>query len=211
MSTETRQRLSRPARRAQLLDAAQEVFVASGYHAAGMDEIAERAGVSKPVLYRHFPGKLDLYVALVEHHAQELVRQVRAALASTTDNRQRVEASVRAYFDFADGEATGTPGAYRLVFESDLRNDPRVAERVQRAQDECVAAVAEVIAADTGLGPDEAALLSSGLAGLAELGSRWWLDAGRTLDKDVATELLARLAWRGVSGAPVVARDGSPG
>ena len=59
-------RLPRSARRKQLLEAAQEVFVAQGYHAAAMDDIAERAGVSKPVLYQHFPGKLDLYLALLD-------------------------------------------------------------------------------------------------------------------------------------------------
>src|SRR5215469_18651476 len=53
-------RLPRQARRRQLLQAAMEVFVARGYHAAAMDEIAERAGVSKPVLYQHFPGKQEL-------------------------------------------------------------------------------------------------------------------------------------------------------
>src|SRR5690606_958352 len=55
-------RLPRTERRAQLLAAAQEVFAANGYHVAAMDDIAERAGVSKPVLYQHFPGKLDLYI-----------------------------------------------------------------------------------------------------------------------------------------------------
>ena len=59
-------RLPRSARRKQLLEAAQEVFVAQGYHAAAMDDIAERAGVSKPVLYQHFPGKLELYLALLD-------------------------------------------------------------------------------------------------------------------------------------------------
>ena len=59
-------RLPRPARRLQLLGAARDVFVANGYHAAAMDEIAERAGVSKPVLYQHFPGKLELYLALLD-------------------------------------------------------------------------------------------------------------------------------------------------
>src|SRR5439155_136396 len=61
-------RLPRSARRKQLLGAAQEVFVANGYHAAAMDDIAERAGVSKPVLYQHFPGKLELYLALLDQH-----------------------------------------------------------------------------------------------------------------------------------------------
>src|SRR5436190_3116831 len=106
-------RLPRSARRKQLLAAAQEVFVAQGYHAAAMDDIAERAGVSKPVLYQHFPGKLDLYLALLDQHATDLVKKVRMALASTTDNRQRVEASVAAYFDFVDGEGTDGEGAFR--------------------------------------------------------------------------------------------------
>src|SRR5690349_24259927 len=79
-------RLPRTARRAQLLAAAQDVFVANGYHAAAMDEIAERAGVSKPVLYQHFPGKLELYMALLESHVDELVGRVRTAIASSSDN-----------------------------------------------------------------------------------------------------------------------------
>ena len=70
-------RLPRPARRRQLLGAAQEIFVAQGYHAAAMDDIADRAGVSKPVLYQHFPGKLELYLALLDESADELVAIVR--------------------------------------------------------------------------------------------------------------------------------------
>src|SRR5215475_2421457 len=93
-------RLPRTARRAQLLAAAQDVFVANGYHAAAMDEIAERAGVSKPVLYQHFPGKLELYLALLETHVDELVERVRTAMESTTDNKLRVNAAVAAFFDF---------------------------------------------------------------------------------------------------------------
>src|SRR3954452_24607518 len=96
------QRLPRPARRKQLLGAAQEICVAQGYHAAAMDDIAERAGVSKPVLYQHFPGKLELYLALLEQHATALVQRVREALESTTNNKQRVAASVEAYFHFVD-------------------------------------------------------------------------------------------------------------
>jgi AcrR family transcriptional regulator len=80
-------RLPRRARREQLLGAAQEVFVAQGYHSAAMDDIAERAGVSKPVLYQHFPGKLELYLALLDQHCESLLQSVRGALASTTDNK----------------------------------------------------------------------------------------------------------------------------
>jgi AcrR family transcriptional regulator len=195
-------RLPRPARRKQLLGAAQEVFVAQGYHAAAMDDIAERAGVSKPVLYQHFPGKLELYLALLDQHADDLVARVREALQSTTDNRQRVEACVAAYFDFVDGGGSDREGAFRLVFESDLKSDPAVRARVERMTQECVEAVAATIAHDTGFREEEALLLSVGLAGLAELGARWWLDADGRLSKDRAVELLVGLSWRGISGAP---------
>jgi AcrR family transcriptional regulator len=193
------QRLPRQARRKQLLGAAQEVFVAQGYHAAAMDDIAERAGVSKPVLYQHFPGKLELYLALLEEHAAELTRRVEAALASTTDNQKRVAASVGAYFDFVDGDGEG----FRLVFESDLRNDPAVRERVERMTADCVEAITEVIAHDTGFPVEEARLLSVGLTGMAEIGARWWLSSEDRLEKRRAVELLVTLAWRGISGAPL--------
>src|SRR6202022_2164976 len=78
-------RLPRHERRRQLLDAALEVFVSQGYNAAAMDEIAERAGVSKPVLYQHFPGKLELYLALLDESVDTLVETVRDALRSNPD------------------------------------------------------------------------------------------------------------------------------
>ena len=195
-------RLPRPARRKQLLSAAQAVFVAQGYHAAAMDDIAERAGVSKPVLYQHFPSKLELYLALLDQHAEALVHRVRVALESTTDNRLRVEASVQAYFDFVDGEGTPGEGAFRLVFESDLRNDPSVRDRVERMTSRCVEAIAQTIAHDTGYREEEAVLLSVALSGLAEISARWWLDAQGTVSKDRAVELLVGLVWRGISGSP---------
>src|SRR6266536_1419929 len=123
-------RMPRSARRKQLLAAAREVFVAQGYHSAAMDDIAERAGVSKPVLYQHFPGKLDLYLALLETHASELVRAVRHAMSSTADNMPRVHNAVSAYFDYVDSEGE----AFRLVFESDLRNEPSVRALVARME-----------------------------------------------------------------------------
>jgi AcrR family transcriptional regulator len=198
-------RLPRQARRRQLLTAAQAVFVAQGYHAAAMDDIAERAGVSKPVLYQHFPSKLELYLALLDQHAEVLVARVHEALASTTDNHARVAASVQAYFDFVDGEGTPGEGAFRLLFESDLRNDPAVRERVERMTMQCVEAIARTIAHDTGYREEEALLLSVALSGAAEVSARWWLDGGGSVPKDRAVELLVGLLWRGLAGSPLTA------
>ena len=139
-------RLPRTERRVQLLAAAQRVFAENGYHSAAMDEIAEEAGVSKPVLYQHFPGKLDLYIALLESHVDELVRRVQEALASTTDNRQRVPATVGAFFDFVSSDA----GAFRMVFESDLRGEPLVQDAVDRATSASVDAITETITGSAG-------------------------------------------------------------
>ena len=188
-------RLPRNARRAQLLEAALEIFVQQGYHAALMDDIAEHAGVSKPVLYQHFPSKLDLYLALLDAHVEDLVARVRSALESTTDNRERVRGAITTYFDFVDSDGA----AYRLVFESDLRNEPAVRERVEKALDSVVVAIADTIATDTGVGAAEARLLSVGLAGLAEVSARWWLASGDSVSKERAVELLVSLAWRGLS------------
>jgi AcrR family transcriptional regulator len=193
-------RLPRGARRVQLLQAAQDVFVAQGFHAAAMDDIADRAGVSKPVLYQHFPGKRELYLALLEEHVGQLARRVDDALAGTDDNAERVRGAVTAYFDFIDAEGE----AFRLVFESDLRNDPDVRAAVDRGTELCVEAIAQVIAADTGADEERALLLAAGLTGLSETSARWWLPRKGTVSREEAVSLMSSLAWRGISGFPLV-------
>ncbi|MEU7896540.1 MULTISPECIES: TetR/AcrR family transcriptional regulator [Nonomuraea] len=191
-------RLPRLARRRQLLNAAQEVFVENGYHAAAMDEIADRAGVSKPVLYQHFPGKLELYLALLDLHVDDMVSRVRDALASTHENKLRVQATFRAFFDFVSSQGE----AFRLVFESDLRNVAPVRQRVERSLRECAEMVSQVIQEDTGCSSEEAHLLGVGLVGMAEVSARYWITQHGSIPKDAAEQLMARLAWRGISGFP---------
>lgn len=193
-------RLPRSARRQQLLGAAREVFVAQGYHAAAMDDIAERAGVSKPVLYQHFQSKRDLYVALVQQHSDELLSSVHAALKSTSNNKQRVAATIAAYFAFIDSKSE----AFRLVFESDLRSDPEVRDLVDTVSAGCAAAITSVIREDTRLPDAEAELLGVALAGMAHITARYWLDTGRSVPRDVADALVTQLAWGGVRGFPKV-------
>jgi AcrR family transcriptional regulator len=192
-------RLPRLARRRQLLDAAMEVFVARGYHAAAMDEIAERAGVSKPVLYQHFPGKQELYLALLDESVERLIEAVVSALRSTTDNRQRVNATFAAYFGYV-AEHSGT---FKLVFESDFTNEPAVRARIDAADKLCADMISQVIKEDAGLADDEAHLLSIGLLGMAQVSARYWLSTLGTIPREAAEQLVARLAWRGISGWPL--------
>ncbi len=191
-------RMPRIARRRQLLAAAQEVFVAQGYHSAAMDDIADRAGVSKPVLYQHFPGKRELYLALLDESADALVEAVRRALASTTDNKQRVLATMQAYFSFVEDQR----GAFKLVFESDLTGEVAVRERVDEVGHTCAEAISEIIAEDTGLPAAESKLLAAGLAGIAQVTARTWAAGGDSIPREAAINLVASLVWRGISGFP---------
>lgn len=191
-------RLPRDERRVQLLAAAQEVFVANGFHGAAMDEIAETARVSKPVLYQHFPSKRELYLALLDSHLADLTDQLLTALGSTTDNKLRVQATMKAYFEFIAQDSQ----AHRLVFESDLVNDPDVAARLEKFNAAYADAIASVIAVDTKLPHVEATLLGRALAGMAQVSARYWLETNGNLDLEVASDLIYRLAWRGISRFP---------
>ncbi|WP_392542862.1 TetR/AcrR family transcriptional regulator [Oryzobacter telluris] len=194
------QRMPRSERRAQLLEAAQAVFVQSGYHAAAMDDIADRAGVSKPVLYQHFPGKLDLYLALLDKHCETLEGLVREALAVGGDNEVRVERTVAAYFDFVTREGA----AFRMVFESDLTSVPQVRARLDAVEMNCAEAIAEVIAEDTGADDERALLLGSALAGMAQVSARHWLAQGGDIGEAEAATIITMLAWRGLGSFPKV-------
>jgi AcrR family transcriptional regulator len=195
---DSRARLPRTERRAQLLAAARDVFVAHGYHAAGMEDIAARAGVSKPVLYQHFPGKLDLYLALLDASGDELVAAVDDALESTPHNKQRVAATVEAYFAFVDDPA----GAFRLVFESDLTNEVAVSQRIEAINAQCAALVSRVIHEDAGLDSDQSMLLAVGLIGVAQVTARYWAASGSPVPRDEGSRLIAALSWRGIGGFP---------
>ena len=191
-------RLPRRERRESLLTAAREVFVESGYHAAAMDEIARRAGVTKPVLYQHFGSKQELYLAVFDAGVEDVIAAVGKGLQSSPDNRSRVAATMDAYLGFMAQE----DAVYRLVFESDLANLPAVRDRIERVNAQCAQMVSQVIAEDTGLSPDESCLLAYGLIGLAQTAARQWLRSSVAIDRADAGHLLASLAWRGISGFP---------
>ena len=183
-----------------MLIAASEIFVDRGYHAAGMDEIAERAGVSKPVLYQHFSSKLELYLAVLQRHVDNLVSGVRQALRTTTDNRQRLRSAVQAFFDFIEHDGQG----YRLIFENDYVTEPQVAAQVR---------VATEVVHRRGFRPDQRRLrtgpaprpddrgrLWSGSASTAR-GTGWTAD--RPITKEDAVDGTVQFAWGGLSHVPL--------
>jgi AcrR family transcriptional regulator len=197
-------RLPRDQRRIQLLDAASQVFASKGYHAAAMDDIADAAGVSKPVLYQHFPSKLDLYLALLDQSCDRLVEVLEEALASTDDNADRVIATVAAFYEFISSES----GDFRFVFESDLTADGAVQQRLSRVNAEISDAIAGVIADDTSLPPPQAKLLAVSLVGIAQVSARYWISSGTSaITLEEAKHLVSNLAWRGISGFPLTEHE----
>ncbi|GAA3621393.1 TetR/AcrR family transcriptional regulator [Microlunatus ginsengisoli] len=194
-------RMPRDQRRAQLLDAANQVFTSKGYHAAAMDDIAELAGVSKPVLYQHFPSKLDLYLALLETSCDRLIEVVEDALDSTEDNAARVVATMGAFYDFVNSAS----GEFRFVFESDLTGDGQVQKRLWEVNNQIADAIAEVIVEDTDLSPDRAKLLAISLVGVAQVSARYWVSGGtkKSIALEEAKQLVSTLAWRGIGGFPL--------
>ncbi|YAL84655.1 TetR/AcrR family transcriptional regulator [Dermacoccaceae bacterium W4C1] len=180
------------------MEAAQSVFVESGYHASAMDEIADRARVSKPVLYQHFPGKLDLYLALLDTHTAQLPQLVQNAMDSTPDNKERVAAAVEAFFDFVERK----DAAFRMVFESDLINEPEVARRVLRMSDRCADSIASVVQEDTGLDDRECKLIGVALVGMSQVVARYWIATDEPIPRSEATRIVKTLGWRGLGGFP---------
>ncbi|MFF2083634.1 TetR/AcrR family transcriptional regulator [Nocardia sp. NPDC058176] len=181
-------------RRRTAMAAAREVFVAHGYHGARMDEISALAGMSKPTLYSYFPGKLDLYLAVLQHYLDWMVAGVRDALAADVGHRERVHRAVAVYFDFVDEDA----GGHVLVFESPVPSEPCVEWRVRNAMNECAVLVGAQLRA-AGAAGFTADACAWGLVGASHLAARHWLDAGRPIPKNEAVDTAVALCWNGLS------------
>jgi AcrR family transcriptional regulator len=190
-------RLTAEARRAQLLTVAREVFADAGYHRSGMEEIAQRAGVTKPVLYQHFSGKKELYQALLDTDMTHLLMQVSSAIDSASTNADRIERGLTAYFTYIEQHTD----SYRLLFRESLGADPEFREAVDRFRDTVAGTIGRIIAEETRLPREESELLARGVMGMSEAAALWWID-DRRIDKGELVADLTTLAWRGLGGLP---------
>lgn len=195
--------MARDERRAQVLRIAQELFSSEGFHHVSMDDIAERAEVSKPVLYRHFPSKLDLYLAVVDQRGTDLLAAVEQAVepvengpVSPGDGRAVVAAIVRAYMAFV--ETAGESSA--LLFESDVTHDADVRARVEHASSETARRIAAVLTPVTGLPAEDCDILAVALISLAQGAATHRYRQPDDEGHEHAAELVTRLAWAGVQG-----------
>lgn len=195
--------MARDDRRRQLLDVAQHLFSHEGFHHVSMDDIADRAEVSKPVLYRHFPSKLDLYLAVIDRRGESLVAAIDQALASVDpgddaeppSGRAVVRAIVRAHVEFVEDAGE----SFSLLFESDVTRDADVRTHVERASAAAAQAVSGGLHELAGLPTEQAELLAIALVGMTQVAatSRY---RSQAVSVDDTVELVTQLAWRGVAG-----------
>ena len=188
-------RLPAAARRQQLLDVARDVFAERGFHATSMDDIAEAAGVTKPVLYQHFVNKRALYTELLEDVGVRLVEEITAATSAVGSGREQVARGFEAYFGFV----TENRSAFRLIFGASVRNDAEFAMVAERVIGQVAEVISPLIAVEAP--PEQRLVLAHAVVGMAEATSRRVVaDGAAPADAATLGRWLAELAWYGLRG-----------
>ncbi len=192
-----RKKLTAAARRAQLIEVGRQAFAKKGYEATSVEEIAERAKVSKPIVYEHFGGKEGLYAVIVDREVEHVVAVVSEAISSGSP-RERVERAALAFFTYVKDEPDGfsvlahgasiTSGSGNL---SSLMSD--VAERVGR--------VFAVAFKEAGYDARTAPIYAHALVGMVTFVGQWWREVRKPSVDKVASHL-AGLAWMGLRHLP---------
>ena len=187
-------RLTASARREQLIDVAVGVFARHGYHSTSMNDVAEAAGVTKPVLYQHFASKRDLYLALLDEVGRRLLDRITKATADGADGRNQTQAGFRAYFHWVAEDHD----AFLLLFGSGSRRDEEFASAARRVTDEVARSIAPLIAVD--IPSERRETLAHAVVGMAEGASRQLVDRGLDFDPDDLADEIGALAWAGLRG-----------
>lgn len=187
-------RLPAEQRRTQLLEVAIELFAEHGFHATSMEDIADAAGVTKPVLYQHFPSKRALYRELIDEVDAQLTRRLVLATASAATGRERVQEGFAAYFRFVSEHRA----AFRLLFGASVRNDPEFTIVAEATIDRLADLIADLIAIDAA--PEHRRTLAHAVVGMAEATSRRVANDEGEDDPDRLARWLAEMAWFGLRG-----------
>jgi AcrR family transcriptional regulator len=195
----TRKRLTAEERREAILDAALEVFARRGFHGSSIDEIAQAAGVSKALIYEHFPSKRDLHVSLLERHTQEIFRLLAEAAATSDPGEVRLRAGVDAFLEFVERRRD----AFRMLFRDAV--EPEVAEIVASVQRQAAAAVAGLIATEPRKIPGEnrdrdrqaVEMVGQQLTGAVQSLAIWWGEHP-DVPREVLVDSAMNFAWVGL-------------
>jgi AcrR family transcriptional regulator len=196
--TQTRRRLTADERRREILTSAQEVFALRGYHGSSIDEIAQAAGISKALIYEHFPSKKDLHVSLLDMHVQELFDRLAANAAGEDPGDIRLRNGLDAFLGWVEEQR----GAFRMVFRDAA--DPEVADVVRRVQGQATAAVAALMAQEpmAPVASEQARelgirMLAQQLTGGMQALALWW-DENPEVPRSVVLDSAMDFCWLGL-------------
>ncbi len=197
--------VDRASRREALLDAADRIIRRDG-PAASMVSIAVEAGITKPVLYRHFGDKGGLYAALADRYTGELLGQLQAALEAGRGRRDRVERTVDAYLAAIERQ----PQVYRFLLHP---GDPSVEAAQAQSQvrsftRQLSTLLAEGIAVESGVPATRAAAWGHGIVGMVQAAGDWWLDTRVVSRRELVGELTDLLFGAYAGPAPATAPSG---
>jgi AcrR family transcriptional regulator len=197
MSDRTRPRLPAAARRAQLIDVGRAVFARRGYEAASVEEIAEQAKVSKPIVYEHFGGKEGLYAVVVDREMDYVARRIVEAISAGAA-RERVEKAALAFLGYVKDHPDG--------FAVLVHNAPVISAGggMSSLLNELAGRVGEVFRAsfkEAGYDAQAAPIYANALVGMVTFVGQWWIEARKPAVEEVANHLAA-LAWMGLRHLP---------
>jgi AcrR family transcriptional regulator len=193
-------------RRARREELVQATLAAVGRYGAsvGMDEIAAEAGTSKTVVYRHFADRAELYVAVCNRVAAQLLPKLRTAIeTSSSSPREMVAAAIDTYLAFIEAD----PQLYRFVVHQHVLDRPTSdpLDTLSSLVGEQAAAAISVALQQAGRDPAAAAPWGHGVVGLVRSAADWWLRSERPMLRTDLTAHLTDLAWAGLSGVVIPA------
>lgn len=197
-ASEGRRRLSGPARRAKIVDAALDAFASGGYGGTGTTEVAERSGVTRSVLYDHFPSKRALFLGVLNEQSSLFLGHIGASITGEGSQAERMRATTDAVFGFAERY----PNAWRMLFVNATHGDPEIDAAWQSAADSRNHAVVLLLADDlraAGIDPEtkRAVLLVEMLVG-ALTGAVEWRRRNSAMSRAEAVDAALGLLWSGL-------------
>ena len=181
-------------RKEQLLDLALQVFATKGYHETSMTDIAELAGVTKPVVYQHFESKRALYLAIIDNVGKKMISEITQATSQAPDGKSKAEQGTIAFFRWVANDSN----SFKFLYDSGTRNDPEFAEAVKQVTKSSADAIAPLIAIE--LDATHLRTLAHGVVGASEGVARHLLATKPTFNPDVVGKQVADLLWAGLRG-----------
>ena len=202
-SEQTPKRLTGEQRREQLLEVAAALFSERGYRSTTMDDVAEAAGVTKPLLYQHFNSKKALYLELVDAIALQILSAIAEATSKASGPRQKVELSLATYFRLVVEDRA----SFQLLYDRNQGDDEDLSRAVRTVENALAAAIDPFI--DAGLDDDHRRFLAAGMVGMAEGSTMSWIEsrsgtapfeteAERLEEADRLARRLSSLMWAGL-------------